>query len=67
MKFKPTKLRGQTIRAKRLWIEWWTKLQENPDLTVPELASQYINQKTGKTYNRATVYYGLKRLEELTA
>jgi len=66
MKFKLNKLRGQTIRAKKQWLEWWNEYQSNPNITIPEIAKKYTNPRTGKPYNRATVYLAFKRLEELT-
>lgn len=66
MKIKQKRLRGQTVRAKKLWLEWWTKLQSDDSLTVSQLASQYTNKYTGKKYTRASIYNGIKRLEELT-
>jgi len=66
MKFKPNKLRKQTIVAKKKWLAWWDEYQADPELTIAELAKRHINPKNGKPYNRASVYYAFKRLEELT-
>ena len=66
MKFKPNKLRKQTIVAKKKWLEWWDEFQSNPEMTIAEFAKSKINPKNGKPYNRASIYYAFNRLEELT-